>query len=163
MGAYDHMNMVYSGIGSRETPRDILELMTKIAEKLEILGYTLRSGGARGADTAFANGVKDPSKKIIFRPEHATPESIEFVSKYHPAWYKCKPNDRKLHGRNALIILGEELYLPSDFIIAWTPGGEFIGGTSTGLRIGVKLDIPIFNLYFTASRERLEKFLNSPS
>lgn len=156
-------NMVYSGIGSRESPGDILELMTKIATKLETMGYVLRSGGARGADKAFEAGVKDPTKKEIFRPEQATPESIEFVSKYHPAWHKCKPNDRKLHGRNAMIILGAELYLPSDFIIAWTPGGEFIGGTSTGLRMGVKLDIPIFNLYFNASRERLEKFLNSGS
>jgi hypothetical protein len=39
----------YAGIGSRETPKDILDLISKIAIKLESLGYTLRSGGADGA------------------------------------------------------------------------------------------------------------------
>lgn len=50
--------LLYAGIGSRETPRSILDLMTAIARKLEALGYTLRSGGATGADTAFEEGVE---------------------------------------------------------------------------------------------------------
>lgn len=57
--------MTYAGIGSRETPKEILELMTKAAAWLEGKGYTLRSGAAAGADTAFENGVE--SKKQIFK------------------------------------------------------------------------------------------------
>ena len=38
-------NMLYAGIGSREVPDDILSVMTRIASRLEELGYTLRSGG----------------------------------------------------------------------------------------------------------------------
>ena len=61
------INMVqyYTGIGSRETPSHILELMTKIAKYLDSLGFILRSGGAPGADTAFANGAVN---KQIFIP-----------------------------------------------------------------------------------------------
>lgn len=47
----------YTGIGSRETPRDILKLMEDIAYKLAHQGYILRSGAASGADTAFQSGA----------------------------------------------------------------------------------------------------------
>jgi predicted Rossmann fold nucleotide-binding protein DprA/Smf involved in DNA uptake len=40
----------YAGIGSRETPPDILEWMTSLAANLETMNYVLRSGGAQGAD-----------------------------------------------------------------------------------------------------------------
>lgn len=48
----------YTGIGSRQTPKDILKLMERIAYKLCQKGYVLRSGSAGGADTAFENGAK---------------------------------------------------------------------------------------------------------
>lgn len=51
----------YTGIGSRQTPKDILKLMEDIAFKLAQKGYILRSGAAGGADTAWnlakAHGV----------------------------------------------------------------------------------------------------------
>ena len=46
-------NMTYAGIGSRETPTEVLELMTKASTWLGARGYTLQSGGAIGADMAF--------------------------------------------------------------------------------------------------------------
>jgi len=49
----------YTGIGSRETPKDILELMHEIAFTLADQDYVLRSGGAQGADTAFEEGAKE--------------------------------------------------------------------------------------------------------
>ena len=90
----------YTGIGSRETPPEILEMMKDIASKLELLGWTLRSGGAPGADTGFENGVK--SLKEIYVPwrgfngsdsELYYDRNIEFkertfeiASENHPAW-----------------------------------------------------------------------------
>ena len=47
---------VYTGIGSRETPVEIAAKMTELAVRLDALGYTLRSGGAQGADTFFDGG-----------------------------------------------------------------------------------------------------------
>jgi hypothetical protein len=56
----------YAGIGSRETPADVMALMGRVAARLEVLGWTLRSGAAQGADQAFEAGVS--SKKEIFLP-----------------------------------------------------------------------------------------------
>ena len=64
----DQVNNTYAGIGSRETPKEILKEMTKIGQELESKGYTLRSGGAIGADKAFEganqNNGKDYTKLI---------------------------------------------------------------------------------------------------
>lgn len=43
----------YAGIGSRETPPDVLADMRLIGAKLALRRFTLRSGGADGADLAF--------------------------------------------------------------------------------------------------------------
>ena len=47
----------YAGIGSRRTPPEILRLMERMALILSGAGYTLNSGGAKGADSAFENGA----------------------------------------------------------------------------------------------------------
>lgn len=50
--------MIYTLIGSRETPEDVLNVMEKFAYKAASLGYIGRSGGAGGADTCLEVGVK---------------------------------------------------------------------------------------------------------
>lgn len=47
----------YTGVGSRETPSDIIQLMERIGFALASQGWTLRSGGAVGADQAFERGM----------------------------------------------------------------------------------------------------------
>ena len=54
----------YTGIGSRQTPKDILKLMEDIAFKLAQKGYILRSGAAGGADTAFEDGAKYYAEQV---------------------------------------------------------------------------------------------------
>ena len=49
--------LIYAGIGSRATPESILADMTKMATWLARTGWHLASGGAHGADTAFAGGA----------------------------------------------------------------------------------------------------------
>jgi hypothetical protein len=46
----------YTGVGSRETPEDMQELMKALAGKLADKEYILRSGAAPGADRAFELG-----------------------------------------------------------------------------------------------------------
>jgi len=58
----------YAGIGSRETPQDVLDDMTAMATKLEERGFTLRSGFAGGADTAFELGTTRDDLREIFAP-----------------------------------------------------------------------------------------------
>jgi hypothetical protein len=144
-GLVNNMDKYYAGIGSRTTPYPILGIMIEVAKALNSEGYILRSGGAEGADTAFANGAKEA--KQIFRPKDATPEAIEEASKFHPAWHNCNGYVRKLHGRNAQIILGRDLDEPVKFTMLWTPGGKTIGGTGLGIRISDHYKITIKNLY----------------
>ena len=116
--------------------------MTRIARILDGKGYTLRSGGAEGADTAFANGA---SKKEIFRPKDATPEAIKIAMEIHPAPQHCNDYVRKLHGRNVQIVLGRDLDKPVEFVICWTKNPK-VGGTSLGIRLADKENISVFNL-----------------
>lgn len=144
----------YTGIGSRTTPPDIQALMTQIATRLELDGFTLRSGGAPGADKAFERGVRDPENKQILMPGDASPEAEEIASRIHPAWDRCNEYARNCHGRNVMQLLGQTLQAPSEFVIAWTPGGEDIGGSRTVLVLARQYKIPTYNLAH-AEDERL--------
>lgn len=58
----------YAGIGSRETPNDVCEDMTEIAAVLESRNFSLRSGFAGGADTAFELGTVRDTLREIYAP-----------------------------------------------------------------------------------------------
>lgn len=60
----------YTGIGSRETPQDVLDYMTYLGETLAPY-YILRSGKAQGADEAFQLGVEKKQKQEGFKHVHA--------------------------------------------------------------------------------------------
>ena len=49
--------MIYTGIGSRETPQQTLATMVVIGKYLAEKGWVLRSGGAEGAVSAFEEGA----------------------------------------------------------------------------------------------------------
>lgn len=152
----------YAGIGSRTTPPEILVQCTRIACELEKLGFTLRSGGAEGADKAFAAGVKDPYNKVILRPKDSTREAEDLAETIHPAWHQCNSYARQLHGRNCQIILGERLDQPSEFVLAYTLDEEQ-GGTSLGIRLARLRGIPVFNLADSQAAGVLQEFLSAPA
>jgi hypothetical protein len=142
----------YTGVGSRNTPAEILQLITRIAKQLSALNYMLRSGGADGADRAFESGANGLCR--IFYAQHATAEAMELASKFHPAWERCGTFAKRLHGRNSLQVLGPNLNEPSEFLICWTPDGCIshqkrrinTGGTGTAISIANAYNIPIHNL-----------------
>jgi len=95
------MEKIYGGIGSRKTPEDIMVVIKDLAKWLAEQGWTGRSGGAKGADTAFQHGSEAANGDFeLYRPKYATPEAIELASQFHPAWHNCNDYARKLHGRN---------------------------------------------------------------
>ena len=120
--------LIYAGIGSRATPESILADMTKMATWLARTGWHLASGGAHGADTAFAGGAP-AGQRTLYLPwpgynGHAGPNChalsrsalsgcMEIAARLHPAWHRCSPAARKLHARNAAILLSSELDVPS--------------------------------------------------
>lgn len=151
------MDKKYAGIGSRETPPPVLKKMTVIASYLYQQGYILRSGGAKGADTAFEKGASSTIYTEIYLPwkEFNNHQSELFVvnekalalaEKYHPAWASLSRNGKYLIARNGYQVLGKNLNDPVDFIVCWTPGGKLVGGTAQALRIARDYKIPVFNL-----------------
>lgn len=144
------MRKIYFGVGSRKTPPAVLILMAKWAAYLGQSGYTLRSGGAFGADSAFENGCNSvQGVKHIFTADQAKhrPDWRLHASQFHPAWKNCTAGMQLLHARNSPIVLGGGLNEPADFGLCWTPDGRPAGGTGQSLRIAEASGIPVFNFW----------------
>lgn len=155
------MNKKFAGIGSRETPEQALKLLYNLSKYYCSLGYTLRSGGADGADKFCEKGCDAVNgKKEIFLPwknfndsnsslYDIPEEAFKIAEYYHPAWGKLSQGAQKLISRNCQQVLGKNLNDPSDFILCWTVNGELKGGTAQALRIAIDKKIPIINLGYT--------------
>lgn len=154
---------LYAGIGSRRTPRNVLELMILIGQKAARAGATLRSGGAPGADQAFEQGCDEANgRKQIFIPwngfegRNARTEvgvmagvhdqALELAAKFHPNWNACSPAAKKLHARNGYQLLGSSLDKPVDEVVCWTPAGRGEGGTGQAIRMARHFGIPVYDL-----------------
>lgn len=151
------MTIYYAGIGSRETPNDVLVYFSKVAAFLSTKGFVLRSGGAGGADKSFEvgcdrfNGLKEiyiPWKGFERSDSNLVVSNVkafEIAEKFHPNWQRLSSGAKKLQARNCHQVLGEDLETPSNFIICWTKKGKGQGGTGQALRIANHYGIPIFD------------------
>lgn len=144
--------MKYAGIGSRKTPEDILKFMMELALILDQCKLTLRSGGAIGADMAFE---KNSTSKEIFTINSFIPdEAFRIVSELHPKFDKLSKIVKRLHARNMMQILGQNLDDPVKFVVCWTPDGAKTvedcsiktGGTATAIKLADINKIPVYNL-----------------
>jgi hypothetical protein len=144
--------------------------MLRKAKELAFLfaeaGYTLRSGGADGADTAFERGFHEKGGKteiylpwkgfnkdsveregLPSSPLYRVPDTaLELASTIHPAWSRCSSGAKLLHGRNCQQVLGQDLECPTDLVVCWTLNGKDSGGTRTAIVLAKSRDIPIINL-----------------
>ncbi len=153
----------YAGIGSRQTPRIVLDTITKLARKLEEQGYILNSGGAAGADKAFERGVLMPSCKNIFRADSATDETRNIACEIHPAPHALSGYVLDLMARNTFQIFGAELDRPVDFVVCWTPDGcsshetrgRNTGGTGQAIEMASRKGIPVINMAIPGWQHRL--------
>lgn len=165
--------MFYTGVGSRETPNDVMKVMYKFAQKMALHGAVLRSGGADGADTAFEWGCdKMQGKKEIYLPWQGfngrssqfikpNEEAMHLASEIHPAWDRLSSGARKLHARNMHQVLGMNLETPSAFLVCWTAGGKPIGGTRSAIVLAHQVGIPVFNL-FHHNLDAIDSWLKTP-
>lgn len=166
--------MIYAGIGSRETPHNILLEMEAIGHHLSELGWTLRSGAADGADSAFERGCDiSNGKKEIYIPwtgfsgrrlgergicVFQDPMHEKIAAQFHPNWGACSQGARKLHARNVAQVLGEDANTPATLIICWTKGGSGAGGTGQALRMAKHYEIPIYDLGAPDGFDRLNNY-----
>ena len=170
-------NKIYAGIGSRETPEPIQKLMFKIASILARKGYTLRSGAAEGADTAFELGcVSAGGKKEIWLPwkgfnDHEDTGLYPNPGHFAKAeialehWGRLSQGAKRLHARNVGQVLGANIETPVDFVLCWTPDGATTrsectsktGGTATAIKLASDSNIPVINLARYTDIQVLEK------
>jgi len=162
----DRVN-AYTGIGSRQTPKEILKMMYQLGYKLSKKGLMLRSGGAIGADTAFEKGCIDgENKKEIYLPWNGYNERIanvykgyivpefpsefadEMISRFHPnpPAIFSNPKYHALMSRNINQLLGKDLNKKSSMVICWTPWGHETGGTGFAIKVAKYLGIDVWNL-----------------
>ena len=181
------MVKAYAGIGSRKTPKHILEIMKQIGCRLALMGWHLRTGACQGADQAFAEGVVESHKKDptppLFRMTMCVPwesyekkwinsldinfytnilknsdkEAFMAVDRFHPAPHKLSQGARRLHARNHNILTEVK------FVVCWTPEGKGTGGTGQALREARARGIPIKDLGNPKTLDKVMKFLNSDS
>jgi hypothetical protein len=166
----------YAGVGSRETPDWILELMYEIAVSLGNDGWTCRTGGADGADLAFEQGalksLTEPDVYLPWKtfndgktkapPRLSEPEvwTLEVAARYHPRWTSLSRPARQLHSRNVHQVLGDKAEpRHSAFVVCWTPEGKGGGGTGQAIRIARGYSIPVFDLAIREDRERIRSGL----
>jgi hypothetical protein len=175
-------NTIYAGIGSRETPQAICTLMQECGSKFAHLGWLLRSGGAQGADTSFELGVDQFVSKLETPPVNAlkeimlpwslfenntspyyrpTKQAYKLAESFHPAWHKLTQGGKALQARNVHQILGLSCESPVDFVLCWTKDGKPSGGTGQALRIAMKHEIPIINLFDTSAVKLLTEFIRN--
>lgn len=176
----------YTGVGSRETPAVILDLMQEIAFKLACDGYVLRSGGADGADLAFQKGWERGNDELwptaeIFIPwdgfngfSHGqdgvvytlnkmpnSQQAEQTAAEIHPVWERLSRGAKALHTRNVYQVLGKNLDNPSHFLICYAKPTKtgVSGGTNTAVQIALQHGVKVFNLYNQKDVDRLEMYV----
>lgn len=163
------MYIPYTGVGSRETPEAELLLMRKLGKRFGELGFTLRSGAAQGADSAFEEGaMQAEGNREIFLPWRGfnggrdgivvssvqQAKAFEVAKTVHPVWDRLTDPVKKLHSRNCFQVLGQDLDEPADFLLCWTRDGcegratrtSKSGGTATAIVLAENHGVPVFNM-----------------
>jgi len=182
-GSPSQTRPAYAGIGSRETPPAVLDLMARAGSWLAGEGWVLRTGMAAGADQAFYRAAHPHGAFELYLPWPAfragarspasgsqqlvlgqpTPAAYELAAQFHPAWSRLTRGVRALHARNCHQVLGADLAIPARFVLCWTPDGSLdgrgrrVGGTGQALRIAHHHRIPIFNLARPEHVKRLSR------
>lgn len=178
----------YTGVGSRETPKEILDLMREYSRVMALKGWSFRSGGAYGADTAFYDGWCDAcfvnpelQSGEIYLPwdgfndyskydkncrlvtdKGIISQAQEILRPIHPAYDKLTRGPLALHTRSVYQVLGADLQTPSKGLVGYAKTdkkGNPMGGTATAINLALRYEIPVRNLYKEEDRKFIEEFV----
>jgi O-acetyl-ADP-ribose deacetylase (regulator of RNase III) len=147
----------FAGVGARATPEPVLALMREVGSLLSDEGWTLRTGEAVGADSAFREGAETVGRPgeiftIKPRPDIAgsvfdlRPVHLRMLNSVHPKPEALSETGRKLMARNGSQVFGTDFREPSDLVICWTVGGKGGGGTGQAIRLARSVGIPVLDL-----------------
>ena len=171
----------YTGVGSRETPVHIQNIMTEIGEILERRKFILRTGYAIGADQAFGKKVNERNKEVyntddaiikgVVLPQYDKYDldfAEQMVKQYHPVHRSLKGSARQLIARNTFQIFGlGKINVNSSFVVCYTQDGaeattsQDTGGTGQAIRLAYEYGIPVYNLknYIGVSAQEMVDFI----
>jgi hypothetical protein len=169
----DRVAPAYAGIGSHQTPSDVLGLMEALGARLAADGWVLRTGLSPGADQAFYRGATGgagavelylpwpgfqsgarldtdgASVRVLCGPSSA---ACRLAARFHPHWDELADDARRLLARDGGQVLGADLLDPVRLVACWTADGSLDGeglyedGTGQALRIAHDHGIPVLNL-----------------
>lgn len=166
--------IIYAGVGSRETPTDVCRNMSIIGQKLGVMGRTLRSGHAPGADINFELGcLRANGPMEIYLPwdgfegariNNSSYRGINWsikdqidalVREFHPAPDRLSQGMWKMMMRNCHQVLGPSLMTPVNYLLFWAPDykkdsmgnlSDCSGGTGFAVRLAYAFKIPCYHL-----------------
>jgi hypothetical protein len=170
------MKLAYAGVGSRETPIAICDLMRGIASTLSQRGWMLRSGHADGADISFEEGCTGTKEIYIpwqgfnkARHGHDSTyvvhclknhlQALDIAAQTHPNWKACSNAVQMLYAGTVYQIMGLGLNTPANMVICWTKDGNATAGTGQAIRLAERLSIPVFNLFKDDAVDKLQDFI----
>lgn len=174
----------YTMIGSRNTPDHILTLMKSVAKELDRTGWTVRSGGANGSDSAaevakkkevylpwngFNDKYKDYELGYIVASDLKAYQTVDQYASVHHQWWATTKKDsvKRLHRRNMFQVLGQELDQKSRFVICYAEPdekrgeGHVKGGTGSAISLALSEGVTVYNLYYEGARKIMEKYLET--
>ena len=152
--------MIITGIGSRETPQEFLELFEDLGREAADRDWWVRSGHADGADYAFEKGALkhcivylpwgtfNREKQVlgVARTQPLRDEVLKIVYKHEKYAQKLSDPIKLIKSRNVYQVLGEDLKTPSDVVVCWTDEGAICGGTGLAIKIAMDYGIPVVNV-----------------
>lgn len=169
--------MCYTGIGNRELSDavdgdfglPVAEVMQKLAMELEKRGYTLFSGGAKGADVAFESGVADSAHKKIFTASDATDETRAIARAHKLPGENLLGRKLDHYAREVFQVFGADQKTPVDFVLCYTRDGceshetrsEATGGTGFAIELASRNGIPVINLKNRGWEKRLKEIFQT--
>lgn len=163
----------YAGVGSRQTPKDVLAAIALAAVRLAADGFTLRTGMSPGADQAFYRGALAGHGPVelylpwpafeaharlacegeeVFELSAPEPAAYPLAARFHPRWETLGTRVRELRARDVHEVLGRDLQSPAALLVCWTPDGSVdgrgpgVGGTGQALRIARAHGVSVLNL-----------------
>lgn len=179
--------MFYTGVGSREQSEKEAKRIIKVGAWLDRLGYSLRSGHAKGADHCFELGMLTHTKCLetseIYLPSPgfnrgANDERVDYIvgsqldnldeareilRTVMPWIDKVKGFALDAHTRNVYQVLGKDLDNPSNLLVAcsdWDkPGISVKGGTRTAWALAKENSVPSFNIRYIDEWDKLVAWL----
>lgn len=179
--------LIYAGVGSRETPDHILDLMETFARLVAEQGnWVLYSGNAVGADRAFQTGAcMGKGQAIVFLPwerykvggwasTFVTPTSSTLFSNIKKMREmgvleqshinRLTEGGMKLHGRNYHQILGYGNQYPrASLLVCWTRDGLDVGGTATAIKLARVSGLTVKNLGLPTVEAEVREFIRKNS